>query len=659
MGWLETPRQRRRSEGRFTAGIGRASVWTFGEDRMRFSFMILAACLAGAGPAAAAGAAAGPSVAAIASIRASSSPSFSPDGTRVAYIANASGSPQVWVAKADGSGAVQVTSLPDPVQSVRWSPKGDWLAYDVAPGGGLNVQVYVARPDGTGAKLLTAGGQVNNRLFGWSHDGRWLAIATNRDEPTRFDAFLVDPATGEMRPVGKAQSLTTVTDISRDGRRAVVSRLAARGDDNLYLVDLASRAETLLTPHRPPAQFGWGEFSPDGRRIYVTADDATDMAAYGVIELSNGKPGPIRILAARPDAEAEGARLSEDGRRAALIWNVAGRSELAFLDTASGKVGPGPKLPAELARGGEFSADGKKLVLVAAGAAAPVDVWIADLPGGALRQLTHSPHEGVLLGELARPTLVTYKSFDGLPLSGWLYRPAGAKGPGPVVFIYHGGPEGQSRPNLDPDVQALVARGISVFLPNVRGSTGFGRKFVNLDNGPLRVNGVKDIAATTKALIDRGIADPKRLGIMGGSYGGYMVMAGVTEYPDMFAAAADLYGVVNFDTFFKHTQPWMAAISKTEYGDPDTQAQMLHDLSPINKLERVKTPLIVLHGENDTNVPVVEAQQIVTRLKARGQPVELIMMPGEGHGFRRLPNRIRSTEATTAFFAKYLLAPGA
>ena len=211
-------------------------------------------------------------------------------------------------------------------------------------------------------------------------------------------------------------------------------------------------------------------------------------------------------------------------------------------------------------------------------------------------------------------------------------------------------------PTLSTDVQALVARGISVFLPNVRGSTGFGKRFLNLDNGALRVNGVKDIKATTDALVARGVADPKRLGIMGGSYGGYMVMAGVTEYPDMFAAAADLYGVVNFETFFQHTQPWMAAISTVEYGDPATQADMLKALSPIHKLDRIKTPLIVLHGANDTNVPVIEAEQIVSQLKARGVPVEYVLFPDEGHGWRRLPNRIRSTVTLTDFFDRRLNA---
>src|SRR5688572_24636392 len=177
--------------------------------------------------------------------------------------------------------------------------------------------------------------------------------------------------------------------------------------------------------------------------------------------------------------------------------------------------------------------------------------------------------------------------------------------------------------------QALVARGISVFAPNVRGSSGFGKRFVNLDNGALRVNGVRDIEATTRALVERGIADPARLGIMGGSYGGYMVMAGVTEFPDMFAAGANLFGVVNFATFFANTEPWMAAISTVEYGDPATQADMLRQLSPIHRLDRIRTPLIVLHGANDTNVPVIEAEQIVANLRGRDIPVEYILFPNE------------------------------
>lgn len=595
--------------------------------------------------------------AAIASIRSASGASVSPDGAQVVFISNASGSPQVWTVPAAGGQPRQITNLSDPVQSVAWSPAGDRLAYEVAPGGGLNVQIYVAAPDGSNAKLVTAGGETNNRFYGWSRDGRWLTMGTNRFNPTEMDALLLDPATGQTKAVGAGKGLDSITDVSRDGRFAVISRVASRGDSNLLLVDLETGAETLLTPHTPPAQFGWGEFSADGLRVFAFSNVATDLFAFGVIELdATGKPGAFKVLAERPDAEADNAALSDDGTRAVLRWNAAGRSELSYLDIATGKVTPGPKLPGDLIGGPVFSKDGRKLALSLTSAAAPTDVWLTDIATAQSAQLTRSAHDGVDLSTLVRPTLITYKAHDGLPLSGWLYRPKDAKGPGPLVFIYHGGPEGQSRPSLSTDVQALIGRGISVFAPNVRGSTGFGKRFVNLDNGPLRVDGVKDIKASTDALVALGVADPKRLGIMGGSYGGYMVMAGVTEYPDMFAAGANLFGVVNFDTFFKHTQPWMAAISTVEYGDPVTQAEMLKSLSPINKLDRIKTPLIVLHGANDTNVPVIEAEQIVQQLKARGVPVEYVLFPDEGHGWRRLPNRIRSTVTLADFFERKLKA---
>jgi dipeptidyl aminopeptidase/acylaminoacyl peptidase len=253
-----------------------------------------------------------------------------------------------------------------------------------------------------------------------------------------------------------------------------------------------------------------------------------------------------------------------------------------------------------------------------------------------------------------RPELVRYKAHDGLELSGWLYRPNGMKGPGPIVLSFHGGPEGQERPGFNSTYQALLSRGIAVFAPNVRGSSGFGKKFVNLDNGALRVNGVKDIKASVDYVVSAGVADPKRVGIVGGSYGGYMVMAGLTEFPDLFAAGANLFGVVNFETFFKNTQPWMAAISKIEYGDPDKEAEMLRQLSPLTRIDRVKAPTIVLHGANDTNVPVIEAEQVVDNLRKRNVPVEYVLFPDEGHGWRKTPNRIRSAVAIVKFFEKHL-----
>jgi dipeptidyl aminopeptidase/acylaminoacyl peptidase len=293
-------------------------------------------------------------------------------------------------------------------------------------------------------------------------------------------------------------------------------------------------------------------------------------------------------------------------------------------------------------------------VFSASGSRRPSDVWVFDVTAGKFAQLTRSPHAGVDLAALVAPQLVKYQAHDGLELSAWLYLPVDFKAPGRVVMSYHGGPEGQERPAFNSTYQALLAQGIAVIAPNVRGSSGFGKTFVNLDNGAKRFDGVRDIAATIDYLVAAGHADPKRVGIMGGSYGGYMVMAGVTEYPDRIAAGVNLFGIVNFETFFAHSEPWMAAVSTIEYGDPATQADLLRQLSPIHKMDRIKAPVLVQHGRTDTNVPFIEAEQVVNTLRARGVPTELVDFADEGHGFRKTPNRIRSAVTLVEWFAKYL-----
>ena len=593
-------------------------------------------------------------VARMARVGSAVAPSFSPDGKWVSFISNMSGSPQVWVVPAEGGYPRMVTNGDDPVTQAQWAPAGDWIAISIAPGGGLNTQVYVLKPDGTGTKLLTQGGKDNNGFDGWTDDGKQIAIDSSRNDPASRDSFMVDVASGETRQVAKNPGVGSIDGISRDGKRALLSRLRNRGDNNLYLLDLATGKDSLITKHDGVAQFS-GELARDGSAAYVASNKDRDLMALGRIKFAaDGTPGDIEILAERPDGELDTVRVNEQGTMAALVWNIQGRDELAFYDTVHNKQIAGPKLPGELAGGLRFSKDGSKLAMNISGAAQPTDIWIMDVKTQQFRQLTFSPHPGVDLAALVRPELVTFKSFDGLQLSGWLYRPNGQAGPGAYVLSFHGGPEGQERAPFRSDYQALLAQGIGVFAPNVRGSSGFGKKFVNLDNGELRVNGVKDIKSCVDYLVSNHLADPKRIGITGGSYGGYMTMAGLTEFPDMFAAGVDLFGIVNFMTFFQHTQPWMAAISTVEYGDPATQKAMLDRLSPIYKLDRIKAATMVQHGANDTNVPVIEAEQIVKTLKDRGVPVEYILFPDEGHGWRKVPNRIRSTVEMVRFFKEHL-----
>ena len=590
----------------------------------------------------------------LAKIGSASQPAFSPDGKRIAFISTMSGSPQMWIVSAGGGWPDQITALDDPVTAIDWSPNGEWIALQSAPGGGLNEQVYVIRPDGSGIRRITEGGKTNNRLGWWMPDSKALLIGSSRRTPAAIDIWRADVATGAMNMVAQSSGVANVIDVSDDGKYTLISRLASRGDNNIYRVAVDGSGEVLVTPHTPPATYIGAAFGSSPDVIYVGGNPDRDLTAFGRTTIRDGRAGPFEVLASRADAELSAFELNHRHSIAALGWNVAGHSAITMVNLGERTERAGPQLPGDIAGIWHFSPDDTKLALTLSGADRPQDIWTLDMASAALTQVTRTSHPGVDLATLVRPELVTYTAHDGLKLSGWLYKPRNGKPPYATVFSFHGGPEGQERPAMSSTYQALLASGFAVFAPNVRGSSGFGKTFVNLDNGALRVNGVRDIKSSVDHLVQNGIADPKRLAIMGGSYGGYMVMAGVTEYPDLFAAGADLFGVVNFETFFKQTEPWMAAISTKEYGDPATEAEMLRNLSPIHKVDRVKTPLIVLHGANDTNVPVVEAEQVVASLKQRGIPVEYVLFPDEGHGWRKTANRVRSTVEIVKFFQERL-----
>ncbi len=585
------------------------------------------------------------------------SPTSSPDGKTLAFVCDMTGTPQVWTASSSGGWPNLVTTLNDPVGGVEWSPTSDWLAISVAPGGGMNQQIYLVRPDGTQLKRYTPGEKDNNWLGDWTHDGSAVMMSSNMRDSAAMDSYLLAVPQGKMALIAKNPGIGSLQDVSRDNKLALVSRMQSRGSNDIYLVDTSSAKAANLTAHEGPGEFS-ALFSPDARTVYLASNKDRDLVAFAKESIGpNGEPAPIQVIAARDDAELDDFQINEQGTQAVLIWNVAGKSELAFVDLLTQKMRAGPKLPTELAFSPKFSRDGKHLALVLNGATSPSDVWVLDIDSAHFRQITHSPHAGVDLDTLVHPKLVHYTAHDGLPLTGWLWLPKQWTKPGPVVLSFHGGPEGQELPGFSSTYQALLSQGIAVFAPNVRGSSGFGKKFVNLDNGELRVNGVKDIKSSVDYLVENKIADPNRVGIMGGSYGGYMTMAGITQYPNLFKAAADLFGIVNFETFFANTEPWMAAISTVEYGDPKTQAAMLKSLSPIYNLDKVTAATIVLHGANDTNVPVVEAEQVVNNLKQRGVPVKYVLFPDEGHGWRKVPNRIRSTVEITDWFVEYLVKP--
>ena len=350
---------------------------------------------------------------------------------------------------------------------------------------------------------------------------------------------------------------------------------------------------------------------------YVVTDAGQPRRALVAVPLgADGERGEAGALAQRDDAEVEFADADAAGRRVLLAWNAEGRSELELLDVASGVRRRFEDLPGAVISGGVVARDGNRAVLAIEGPLSPRRLWELELDSGCWRAITPP-----VLGhrELVTPSLERFDSHDGLPITGWLYRPP-VPAPGrPAVVFVHGGPESQERPVFNPQHQILAAAGIVVFAPNIRGSSGFGRAFVHADDRFGRLDAIGDVVACARWLVDRDLAGPDRVAVSGRSYGGYVTLMVLTLHPEVFAAGVDICGMSDLLTFYRDTEPWIAEAAVTKYGDPVHDAALLANLSPLRQVERLRAPLLVIHGELDTNVPVGEAHQIVAALRA-GRP---------------------------------------
>ncbi len=584
----------------------------------------------------------------LAAVTRATAPTFSPDGSTIAFLSNMSGTPQLWKVAAAGGWPSRVSDFEDPVTAAFWSPCEDLIAVATAPGGGLQQQVYCLRSDGTGLRRISDGGQESNWLRGWSGDGRALLLGSNRQGEAALSPYLFDLAAERMEKLARGQTVSCAADALCADGAVLVFEMLLRGVEGLSLVDRRSGLlRQLLPTDRPGICRG---AMARGGAVYCLTNRDRDRAAFARIAADGSSP--LELLAARDDAELDLFALSRDGAAAALVWNAGGRSELEIVDLVDLARRPLP-LPDELAGDVAFSPDGSRLVVAAGGPTAPSSLWVLDRATAGWRQITWPQAPGIDLAALHRPRLVCFPAHDGLPLSGWLY-PAAA-GPGPMVISFHGGPESQELPSFRGDYQALLAQGIGVFAPNIRGSAGFGRRFAALDDGPLRFDAIRDVETCARHLLAGGLAAPGRLGILGASYGGFLVMAGLAEYPDLFAAGVNLSGIVNFETFLANTEPWMAAISRLEYGDPERDREMLRRLSPIHKIDRVTAPVLIVHGANDTNVPLDEARQLAAALERRhGAAAELLVFPDEGHGLLNQDNDVTATAAIVRWFSSHL-----
>ncbi len=393
----------------------------------------------------------------------------------------------------------------------------------------------------------------------------------------------------------------------------------------------------------------YGILSPDGTTAYLLSDVGRDRAALVAV----GEDGAGVVLAERPDAELDQFALSADGRLAVLVWNDSGRSELEVIETATGETRPLPPLPAEVVSSIRVSLDGSLAVLAAEGPGHPSHVLLCDLATGGYRRIAGS---GRIPGA-AGAELMRFQARDGMELTGWLYRVPGARGPAPFVVYLHGGPESQERPTFNPLFQNLLAAGIGVLAPNIRGSSGFGRAFRNADNHALRFDAIDDVADCALELARAGLADPAGIACMGRSYGGYLTLAALVTHPRLFRAGVDVCGMADFETFYERTEPWIAAAAVSEYGHPVADRELLRALSPLHSFDRLAAPLLIVHGARDTNVPLYEAEQALQAARAREVPCELLLFEDEGHEIRQIANRVTFVKNVVEWLRWHLAVP--
>ncbi len=551
---------------------------------------------------------------------------------------------------------------PDPVVSINWSADGAWLAAAVATGGGVRTQVWVVRPDGTDARRIAGSTDVHAELGPWTRSGHRVSVCLPREEGGT-DAFLANPATGELTPLATGE-LIHVLDMSvdedlvilRDGQRSkqfcVVVDRDADADHPLLPYPAIGDTERAIIRPAPDAQARSG----GGPLIaYLATDAALPRKQCVALPLgSNGWRGQSGVLAPREDAELEGLDADDAGHLLLLVWNVTGgRSEVELYDTRTDSRRTLPELPGQVVTGALLSRDGSRVVVAVEGPDRPRQVWSLDVATDTWSAATaRSPVP--LPDGLVEPELVTFPARDGLELSGWLYRVPGRTEPGPAMLSLHGGPEAQERPTYHPQHQAMLAAGIAVFAPNIRGSSGFGRTFVRADDVNGRRDAFDDVIACAQWLIGAGVADPRRLAVTGRSYGGYLTLASLAFTPGMFAAGVDICGMSDLLTFYRDTEPWIAAAAVSKYGDPKRDRTLLRAISPLRFAVNINVPLLVVHGELDTNVPIGEAHQIVAALRALNRPVSYLELPGEGHEYRRADSRLLLIRTMLDFLTRIL-----
>jgi dipeptidyl aminopeptidase/acylaminoacyl peptidase len=552
----------------------------------------------------------------------------------------------------------QLTFFPEPVNLASVSPDKslDGFVYLRDVGGNEFFQLYwFDFAEGT-SRLLTDGAS-RNTAPAWSNRGDRFAYATTRRDGRNYDIY-VGARQGDYtthRLALEGDGLWMPIDWSPDDRKLLVINYRSITDSEIHVVDLDSGAMTQVNPQDEPVGYAGGAFDRGGKGVFLVHDHAAEFKQLHHLDLASGRSTP---LSADIPWDVSAFALSRDRKRLAFAVNEGGTSKLHLRDVERNRPLAGPRLPVGLVGTFAFSPDGASLAITVNTAQSPSDVFVYTLREGRLERWTESEVGGLDTAKFALPELVSFPSFDGLEVPAWVYRPAGT-GPHPVIVQIHGGPEAQSLPAFNPLFAYWVNElGAAVISPNVRGSAGYGKSYLQLDNGVLREDSVKDIGALLDWIAAQPDLDQDRVIVYGGSYGGYMVLASMVHFDERLLGGVSIVGISNFVTFLENTESYRRDLRRAEYGDerdPEMR-QFLEDISPLNNAERINSPLFVAQGYNDPRVPYTESEQIVQAVRANDVPVWYLLAMDEGHGFAKKPNRDYFQAATVMFFRELFYA---
>jgi dipeptidyl aminopeptidase/acylaminoacyl peptidase len=594
--------------------------------------------------------------------RAASFADWTPDGDAIYISTRFANVAQLHRVASPGAARYQLTFGNEPIRGASRRPGNGELLYTADEAGGEFFQFFAFDPATGQARRLTDGPSRNTGAT-WSDDGVRLAFTSTRRDGRSNDIWVMsvdDTASARVVLESPDGTFWSAADWDPSGERLLVLNYVSIADSRIHLLDLRTgRHQRILGDPRRPAAYYPAGFDREGRGIFLTTDRGGEFTQLAYQPLPRGR---LEILTADIPWNVEDLVMSKDRSRAAFTLNEGGISRLYLLDPATRQFRRVETVPEGIISGGGFSPDGRQFAFTLNSAAGPADVYSLALAEDAfghaeLTRWTFSEVGGLNPETFVTPELIDFPSFDAGRIPAFVYRPRGA-GPHPVVIHIHGGPEAQSRPGFSSVFQSWINEfGIAVIDPNVRGSAGYGRTYLSLDDGMLREDAVRDIGALLDWIATQPDLDQNRVMVYGGSYGGYMVLASLMHYSDRLRGGVNIVGISDFITFLENTESYRRDLRRVEYGDErDPQMRAFFErISPLRNAERITAPLFVIHGQNDPRVPVSEAEQIVREVRDNGYPVWYMNALNEGHGYARRENQDLMRDLVVLFFQEHLL----